>query len=82
MFRGSSPFFRLERNKDQLWGSPAYFSPAMIEHSTFSLEDDIWALGVIMYEIYCKSHPFELTACGDLNKIVERDILPFPPELR
>ena len=42
----------------------------------------MWSLGVIMYEIYCKSHPFELIACEDLSRVVERDILPFPPDLR
>mgnify|MGYP001949751640 CR=1 FL=1 len=71
----------MKREKEDLWGSPAYFSPSMITSSTFTLSDDIWALGVIMYELFCKIHPFKLNGTDDLKKIVEEEVLPFPREL-
>jgi len=58
------------RRRSKLWGSPAYFSPDMMKEHTFGLKDDIWSLGVIMYELYCNYHPFDLRDADDLTKIV------------
>ena len=68
----------MKRGKDLLWGSPAYFSPSMINDSCLSIADDLWALGVIIYEIYCKCHPFDLVNCSSLKKIVDNQIFPPP----
>lgn len=66
------------RRKSQLWGSPAYFSPEMMRESTFTLSDDVWSLGVIMYELYCNAHPFNLKDTDDLTNIIDKGIIPIP----
>jgi serine/threonine protein kinase len=61
VYRGREFDFEVKREKGQLWGSPVYFSPSMVSNSTFSLSDDVWALGIITYELFCKTQPFRLT---------------------
>jgi serine/threonine-protein kinase len=69
------------RRKSKLWGSPVYFSPEMLSSSSFSLADDIWSIGVIMYEINCGSHPFNLKDTEDLSNIMTADFQSLPEGL-
>ena len=39
-------------------GSPLYFSPEMLKDLSYSLEADIWSLGILMYELICGCFPF------------------------
>lgn len=39
-------------------GTPNYLSPEMVEGKTFSLKSDIWALGVILYQLCTFKMPF------------------------
>lgn len=54
----------------------------MIREHTFSLSDDVWALGVIMYEVYCHAHPFSLKDTDDLSNLLEKDIVFLPSALK
>ena len=40
-------------------GTPLYVSPEMLEKSISSPGADLWALGVIIYELICGSVPFK-----------------------
>ncbi|KAM3145734.1 hypothetical protein pb186bvf_002029 [Paramecium bursaria] len=44
--------------KTNFVGTPQYISPEMLEDSKASKEADLWALGVIIYQIFHGVHPF------------------------
>lgn len=50
-------------------GSPLYFSPEMLKDLSYSLEADIWSLGILMYELICGCFPFQIESIEDLHKI-------------
>ena len=39
-------------------GSPLYMAPEIINKREYNEKSDIWSLGVILYEIFCKMHPY------------------------
>lgn len=59
-------------------GSPAYFSPEMVEKHKYNKKADIWCLGIIFYELLCGYFPFDLQTIEDINNIAKKDILPMP----
>ena len=40
-------------------GTPYYLSPEMVEGKPYSTKADIWALGVILYNLCAQKLPFE-----------------------
>ena len=52
----------LEHTKDNvhtLVGTPCYLSPEIIENQSYNLKSDIYALGVMLYEMWALKHPFK-----------------------
>lgn len=39
-------------------GSPLYMAPEIIKDKEYNLKSDIWSLGVIIYELFTKKHPY------------------------
>lgn len=39
-------------------GSPLYMAPELFQMSSYTNKSDIWSLGVILYELIVKSHPY------------------------
>jgi eukaryotic-like serine/threonine-protein kinase len=63
--------------------TPEYASPEQLRGESGSVANDIWALGVVLYELLCGTRPFEGAhgPDGDLErKILESD--PVPPSVR
>ena len=44
-------------------GTPAYNSPEVTQGQSYSFEADLWALGVVMYQMLTHSLPFGLAEC-------------------
>ena len=55
---------------DTICGSPLYMAPELLQNQKYNIKSDIWSLGIIMYEIVMKNHPFKSNNISDLiNKI-------------
>jgi len=55
---------------DTVCGSPLYMAPELLKNQKYNIKSDIWSLGIIMYEIVMKNHPFKSDNINDLiNKI-------------
>ncbi len=39
-------------------GSPLYMAPEIIKDKEYNLKSDIWSLGVIIFELFTKKHPY------------------------
>ena len=60
-------------------GTPLYLSPESITKGTTSYKSDIWALGIILYELCSLKNPFFCTSYPMLMKKICNDIiLPIP----
>jgi len=42
-------------------GSPLYMSPEVLKNNPYSYKSDLWSLGVILYELIVKTHPYYVT---------------------
>mmetsp|Transcript_114831 Transcript_114831/g.364946 ORF Transcript_114831/g.364946 Transcript_114831/m.364946 type:complete len:931 (-) Transcript_114831:109-2901(-) len=64
-------------------GTPHYMAPEVMRGKGYGTEVDIWALGVILYELVCGYLPFgdNCENTGDVCKAVLAGDLQFPSEL-
>ena len=51
-------------------GTPYYLAPEIWKEKKYSKESDIWALGVILYELICFKKPFPANDKEELIKKV------------
>lgn len=54
-------------------GTPFYLAPELWKNPKYSHASDIWALGVILYELCCLSYPFPATEMDELERKVLHD---------
>ena len=47
-------------------GSPLYMAPELLQNQKYNIKSDIWSLGIIMYQIVMKNHPFKSNNISDL----------------
>ena len=57
-----------DKNRKICCGTPEYLSPEIINHSFHDKRVDIWALGVLLFEMLSGKNPFK-SSDEDLNKI-------------
>ncbi|XP_076292567.1 serine/threonine-protein kinase Nek5 [Lasioglossum baleicum] len=50
-------------------GSLAYMAPEMFEKQCYDFKCDIWSMGVVLYEMVTKRHPFPATNAADMAKM-------------
>jgi len=64
---------------DSIIGTPYYLSPEIWKDKIYGKESDIWALGVILYELCCLRYPFPATEIHELEeKVCNRDFAKYP----
>ena len=56
---GLSKSMYLDSIKNSICGSPKYIAPELFIYKNYSRKSDIWSLGIILYEILFKSHPYK-----------------------
>ncbi len=66
-------------------GTAKYISPEIIEGIGHSCSTDYWSLGVVVYELCGRAHPFEFVANTDdfslYRNIAEADYIPLPDDI-
>tara|TARA_B100001093_G_C26769695_1_gene989534 strand:- start:469 stop:1599 length:1131 start_codon:yes stop_codon:yes gene_type:complete len=55
-------------------GSPLYMAPEIIQNKQYNHKSDIWSLGVIIFELFTKKHPYYTTSKKNLIKNIKSGI--------
>nr|XP_024927844.2 CDPK-related kinase 4-like isoform X1 [Ziziphus jujuba var. spinosa] len=70
---GLSDFVRPDQRLNDIVGSAYYVSPEVL-HRSYSLEADLWSIGVITYILLCGSRPFwARTESGIFRSVIRAD---------
>jgi NIMA (never in mitosis gene a)-related kinase len=63
-------------------GTPGYLSPEMVEGRAYTSKADIWAAGVVLYQLCCLKLPFEANSLPILAlRILRGNFAPLPKGL-
>jgi NIMA (never in mitosis gene a)-related kinase len=54
-------------------GTPYYLAPEIWKSKQYGKESDIWALGVILYEMCCLKYPYPATELEELERKILND---------
>ena len=55
-------------------GTPLYFSPEILSSQSYDETVDIWAVGVLTYELLTGSNPFNIKRLTEIGKIVSEQV--------
>ena len=67
-------FARYDKNESLLntiCGSPLYMAPEIIKKQKYSINADVWSVGVILYQMLTASQPFNCSNFYELSKKVD-----------
>ena len=60
---------RASLNSNEQCGTPIYMAPELLNGRIYSQSVDLWAVGIIMYQLLTGNHPFY--HCGDTIEIIK-----------
>jgi tetratricopeptide (TPR) repeat protein len=72
---------------DEIVGTPLYMSPEVLRGGSASPASDLWAVGVMLYELFIGRHPFMTHEGESIGRVMSRivhdlpDLAPLPPPL-
>jgi eukaryotic-like serine/threonine-protein kinase len=75
---GISKTFEADPSKSKIVGSPSYMAPEQLRNEEVDARTDIWALGVVMYELLSNDLPFGGSMTELLEAVIHRDAPPLP----
>ncbi|AKV01560.1 serine/threonine protein kinase [Labilithrix luteola] len=73
---GISTSFDRSSDDDRILGSPAYMAPEQLRNGPVDSRTDLWALGIVLYELMAGTPPFEGTFSELVGSILGRDPIP------
>jgi serine/threonine-protein kinase len=62
-------------------GTPAYMAPEQLAGKEVTVQSDLYALGLVLYELYTGKRPFEASSSDRLLALRERNAAPEPSTL-
>jgi hypothetical protein len=71
-----------ETRASEIAGTPAYMAPEQLAGKAASVRTDIYALGLILYELYCGKKAFTATSVAELRDQKESRAPHLPSEIR
>jgi serine/threonine-protein kinase len=66
------------RGDEVLAGTPAYMAPEQLTGKEVTVKSDIYALGLVLYELFTGKRVYEAGTLDELIKLQERSTLPTP----
>ena len=57
---------------DTVCGSPLYMAPEILNHHKYNIKSDLWSVGVILYEMVMKAHPFKALNITELTNVINK----------
>ena len=73
---GFARYYEIDTMVDTLCGSPLYMAPEIMKHKRYTINADLWSVGIIMYEMLVGKVPYSaLTHIELLNKIENKPLI-------
>ncbi len=70
-----------EDRSDPRAGTPAYMSPEQLAGETISIQSDIYALGLVLYELFTGQRAFKARTLPELHKLHSRRSVTMPSSI-
>lgn len=78
---GVSKVLNKTRSKAQtLIGTPVYLAPEIILGKGYDMKSDMWAIGIVLYEMMALKSPWTASSLGELGQQISRGKYPPLPE--
>ena len=62
--------YNITELRNTFCGTPLYFSPELLQGEKYNEKVDIWAIGILSYEMALGESPFNIKSAIDLPNIV------------